>query len=187
MAKVRMGPSNMLLPMPLVLVGAEVDGRANFLAIAYCGIINHAPPTIAVALRRNRFTAAGIKRTKHFSVNAVSEDMLEAADYCGIHSGAQVDKSRVFEVVYGEAQAPLIAASPCCMECKLKKTLNLDTHEVFIGEITEVYMDEEALTEGSADLSKVRPVVFGIDASYWGLGLRLGNAFQMGKNFAPSS
>ena len=40
MAKIAMGPTNLIYPKPAFLVGANVDGKPNFLAVERVG-----PPT----------------------------------------------------------------------------------------------------------------------------------------------
>ena len=126
MDKTKLGAGSYLLPMPVVLVGTNVDNRPNFLTIAYVGMVGHAPAMIEIALRKNRFSSAGIKENQTFSVNAASASMVDATDYCGIYSGKKVDKSKVFEVFYGELKtAPMIAESPLNLECQLAKVLDL--------------------------------------------------------------
>ena len=72
MDKTKLGAGSYLLPMPVVLVGANVNDRPNFLTIAYVGIVSHTPAMIEIALRKNRFSSAGIKKNQTFSVNAAS-------------------------------------------------------------------------------------------------------------------
>lgn len=47
--------------MPVTLVGANVNGKPNFLAVAFCGIMNPHPPTIYAALNEAHHTNAGIR------------------------------------------------------------------------------------------------------------------------------
>jgi len=50
------GPVNTLYPMPTTLVGATVNGKPNFLAVAHVGILNHGSPqylSIGLHQRRN--------------------------------------------------------------------------------------------------------------------------------------
>ncbi len=75
---------------------------------------------IEVLLGKNRYTSAGIKENRSFSVNATSASMVEATNYCGIYSGAKVDKSGLFEVFYGDlGTASMIAESPFNPECRI--------------------------------------------------------------------
>jgi flavin reductase (DIM6/NTAB) family NADH-FMN oxidoreductase RutF len=52
MPKVTLGPRTLLYPLPTILVGANVDGKPNFMAAAWCGIVNSSPPMLSVSLNR---------------------------------------------------------------------------------------------------------------------------------------
>ena len=54
------GPVNALYPMPTTLVGATVNGKPNFLAVAHVGIMNHAGQ--GVPRRRRHGVASGESR-----------------------------------------------------------------------------------------------------------------------------
>ena len=98
--------------MPVSLVGAHVDGKPNFLAVAWFTMVSYKPPRIAIALGKGHYTNPGIKENKTFSVCLPSEDMAEITDYCGIVSGNKTDKSEIFDLFYGELKtAPMIRLS----------------------------------------------------------------------------
>ena len=84
MHKITTGPEIFIYPLPIVLVGANVDDKPNFLAVGACGIANAEPPMISVAIRHNRYTDKGIRQNMTFSVNIPSRDMVKETDYCGI-------------------------------------------------------------------------------------------------------
>ncbi|MGQ9721275.1 MAG: flavin reductase family protein [Candidatus Jordarchaeum sp.] len=98
MEKREIGAKTFLYPMPTTLVGANVGGKPNFLTIAYCGIVNHNPPAISIALSKRHYTNPGIRENKTFSVNIPSVEMVKITDYCGLVSGKNVDKSQLFDV-----------------------------------------------------------------------------------------
>ena len=95
MAKVLMGGQTMLWPMPALLVGANVDGKPNFMAVAWGGVADGQPPMVSVAIRHQRHTMRGIMQNLTFSVNVPSGNLVKETDYCGIESGAKVDKVSV--------------------------------------------------------------------------------------------
>ena len=130
-----------------------------------------------------RFTNAGIRENKEFSVNIPSEALVVETDYVGIVSGKKVDKSRVFELFYGQLpKAPLIKACPVCMECRLYDTYDTPTHDLFIGEIVETHAEDSVLTEGKIDVAKVRPLLFDMNTvKYWSLGAAVGGCWDVGK------
>lgn len=186
MSKVRMGPRRLLYPMPATLVGANVNGKPNYLTIAWCGIVQSEPPMISVALRKGRYTTPGIKENGTFSVNIPSADMAVATDYVGITSGRKADKSKVFTTFYGELDtAPMIEEAPVGMECRLFKTIDLGgTHELFIGEIIQTHVSEQCLTDGEPDPDKIDPLIFTTgDARYRRLGEVVAQAFDVGNSY----
>ena len=181
--KRRIGAVNCLYPTPTVLVGANVQGKPNYITIAHIGIMSYT--IISMSLGRVHHTNAGIKENGTFSVNIPSVGMVKATDYCGIVSGKSVDKGELFDNFYGELKtAPMIKECPICMECRLIQTVDFPKHEVFVGEIVETYCDEEVLTEGAVDCSKVQPFLFAMsDKGYWKLGERFAQAWSIGKDF----
>ena len=186
--KLQLGPKNSLYPMPTVLVGALVNGKPNYLAIAWCGIMGGSPPLISVALRRTRYTSLGIKENRAFSVNIPSSDMVKAVDYVGINSGHKVDKSGVFKTFYGNlGKAPMIMECRLNMECKLAEILDFGhSHEIFVGEIVEVYVDEDCVENGVPNIRKLDPIIYSTgDSNYWRVGALLAPAFSIGKEFKP--
>lgn len=187
MSKRTLGPKPFLLPQPAVLVGTVVDGVPNFMLAAWCGMANHTPPMVSVAMRPNRHTQAGIEANRAFSLNIPSTDRVVQADYCGIVSGRKADKSQVFTTRAGSlAGVPLIEECPLVLECRLVQTVELPTHLLHLGEVVEVYADEACLVEGVPDLGKVDPLIYSItDGQYWSVGAPLAKAFQAGKAYQP--
>lgn len=54
-------------------------------------------------------------------------------------------------------------------ECKLVHTFTSSQVDiVYIGEIVQVHVSLDCLTDGRPDIAKVRPILYGTaDASYW--------------------
>jgi flavin reductase (DIM6/NTAB) family NADH-FMN oxidoreductase RutF len=190
MTKKRIEPSSYLFPRPVVLIGANVNGKSNFEALAYVSSIEDKPPLIAIASYETHFTNKGIKENGTFSVNTPSVEIIERTDYCGIVSGREADKSEVFEVFYGELKtAPMIVQAPLNLECRLIKTLVIKDltgaekgHELFIGEVMNTYAKDEYLTEAAPDISKINTFTYSMK-QYWKVGESLARAWDVGKIF----
>jgi flavin reductase (DIM6/NTAB) family NADH-FMN oxidoreductase RutF len=181
--KKAIGPQTLLYPMPAVLVGAQVNGKPNFMTAAWCGIAASKPPAISVALQPARFTREGISANSTFSINIPSADLVEKVDYCGIYSGHKVDKSEIFKVDYGKLNtAPLIQECPVNLECQVIHSLDLGSHILFVGEIIETYIKEDCLTDEKADPTKIDPLIYTtITMQYQRLGEVVGRAWKVGK------
>ena len=186
MKKVAMGPQTLIYPMPATLVGANVNGKPNFMAVAWCGIANAEPPMISLALRHNRYTLKGIRDKLTFSVNIPSRDLVKETDYCGITTGSKANKAEVchFKVFYGKLDdAPLIEQCPINLECKVVHILDLGSHSLVIGRIEETYVSENCLTEGKPDVTKIEPFAYVSTTTqqYQALGEVIAKAFSIGK------
>lgn len=187
MKKVTLGPSTILYPMPALLVGADVEGKPNFMVAAWSGIACSDPPMLTVAFQPQRHTLKGVKEHRSFSVNIPSVAQMKETDYCGMFSGkGEPDKPAVcgFEIFYGATHgAPLIAQCPVNLECTVVMTLQLGSHDLLIGQIKEVHVSEEALdADGKLDPAKVDPLMFSVpDRTYRRMGEVVGKAFSVGK------
>lgn len=184
MAKVKIGPSTHLFPKPAIVVGALVDGRPNFMTVSWCGIASEKPPAITVALRKIRHTLRGVNQQGVFSVNLPSVAQAAQVDYCGLHSGRDRDKSGVFKVFYGTLKtAPLAQECPLNFECRVLHTLDLGSHMLVVGEILETHVNQDCLTGGKPDVSKIDPLSYASGTSqYHRLGEVVGKAYSVGKN-----
>ncbi|MFC2063032.1 flavin reductase family protein [Chloroflexota bacterium] len=185
MAKVAIGARPLLYPLPTVLVGANVDGRPNFSAYAWCGIVNSKPPMLSIAFQHKRHTLKGVKRNGTFSVNIPSVDLVKETDYCGIVSGRKTNKVTdcKFTIFYGKlASAPLITECPINLECQALHILNLGSHEMVVGQIEEIYATESCLTNGEPDVTKIKPFLWVAHPTnqYMEFGKSIGEAFSIG-------
>jgi flavin reductase (DIM6/NTAB) family NADH-FMN oxidoreductase RutF len=171
--------------MPVSLVGTHVNGKPNFMAVAWFTMVSYKPPRIAIALGKGHYTNPGIKENETFSVCLPSEDMVEITDYCGIVSGKKTDKSEIFDLFYGELKtAPLISDCPLSIECKLVEIVESGLNEIFIGEIMATYTEERFLTEGKLDFGKMKPLILSQpDTTYLRLGEPLATAWNIGKKY----
>jgi flavin reductase (DIM6/NTAB) family NADH-FMN oxidoreductase RutF len=183
MSKISIDTNAFVYPMPVVLIGATVGNKANFMTVGWISRVNFNPPLIAIAINKAHHTNKGIRENKTFSVNIPTADMLEITDYCGIVSGKKRDKSELFNVFYGESKtAPMISECSLSMECTVFQIVELPTNDLFIGEIVGAYSEEKYLTDGKPDIQKMNPIMLTMpDNSYWKAGALAGKAWSAGK------
>lgn len=175
-----------LYPKPLTVIGAEVDGKVNWLVVGHTGIIGH--DRILVSMSDKHYTNQGIRQSKKlkFSINLVSREMLSKADYVGSVSGASVDKSEVFGYHWGENGTPVIDASPLTMECDVVDMYKTDGFDNFICSVANTYAAPEVLdADGKPDYTRLKPVLFDFTTySYIATGEVIGKCLNLDK--APS-
>ena len=185
MKKVQLNLQPLIGSTPVVLVGAMVEGKPNFMTVAWCGVANSNPAMVSVAIRPTRYTLKGIQ-TKEFSVNVPSSKLVKEVDYCGIVSGAKEDKVSFcgFKIFYGNLKnAPLIEQCPINLACSVEHILELGSHHLIIGRVEETHISEKCLTDGKPDIRKIKPFIFSMvsPTEYFTLGRSLGRGFSLGK------
>ena len=187
--KKKLGPSIANYPMPLILAGTNVNGKANFLAVAWFTMANYQPLQIAIVLGKMHHTNEGIKENKTFSVCIPSTKQIESVDYCGLVSGKQADKSKIYDVFYGDLKtAPMISEFGLNYECELLKVVDNGANEMFIGAIKEAYADETILKDGKPDISLIDPVLcIQNGGKYYNLGKPFADAWSVGKKYQPKN
>jgi flavin reductase (DIM6/NTAB) family NADH-FMN oxidoreductase RutF len=186
MAKVRLGPTTNLYPMPTMLVAVKTgEDSANVLTIAWGGIVG-APPLLALRIGGMHYSSPFIEREGSFTVNIPSSAQAVEADYCGLVSGRDdPDKPGTCGWTLTPAtqiSSPLIAECPLNFECRVVQTIKAGKGAIYLAEILETHVDEEALAEdGKIDASVLDPLIFTPDGQYYKLGDRVAKAWDAGK------
>ena len=170
-----------LYPKPMTVVGAEVEGKVNWLVVGHTGIIGH--DRVLVSMSKSHYTNQGIRKSKKLSINLVSREMLPQADYVGSVSGASVNKSGVFKYQWGENGTLVIDASPLTMECNVEDIFETEGFDNFICSIANTYAAPEVLdSEGRLDYTQLKPVLFEFPTySYIATGEIIGKCLNLGK------
>ena len=181
--KRNLGPVSALYPTPVTLIGTEVDGEINYINIAHVGIIDLT--TLSLSMGKTHYSNRGIKENMTLSINIPSEAMVVKADFVGIVSGANYDKSQVFESFYGELPgAPMIVEAPICMECEVINIVDMPKNDVFFVKPVNTYCNEEILVNDRIDFAKVKPILFDMpQRKYWRLGEAFADCWSVGKEY----
>jgi len=171
-------PYTALFPCPVVLVTCvDSKGQPNIITLAWAGTVCSEPPTIALGIRPTRHSYKLIGNTKEFVVNIPISKILKETDYCGVTSGRDIDKFSETNLTPEPAEKvrpPLIRECPVNLECILKDRIPLGAHDMFLGEIVQVHIDQKILDEkGNIDFAKAEPFVFNV-GEYWSINKKLG-------------
>lgn len=178
MAKQVWKPGTMLNPVPAVMVTCMGnDGKPNIITLAWAGTVNSDPPMVSISVRKERHSYGLIKEKKQFVINLTTRKLMFAADFCGVKSGRDTDKFTALKLTQEKASkvdVPMIKESPVNLECKVKKIIQLGSHDMFIAEIVAVHVDDSLLDKkGKLHLDKAELICYS-HGEYWGLEKSLG-------------
>ena len=178
--KKNIGNALALYPTPLVVVGAMVNGKPNWLLVGHLGIIGH--DHVMVSLASAHYTNKGIKESKKLSINIVDEALLAKADHAGCVSGSKEDKSALFDYTVDDADVPMIAQAPVTMVCSVEDIYQTKGFESFICTIDATYAEENVLNEaGKIDYHTLKPVFEMPTYEYLRTGDVIGKCMSYGK------
>ena len=169
----------MVNPVPAVLVSCgDAPKNYNMLTVAWTGTICSEPAMAYVSIRPERHSYEIVKRTGEFVINLTNEALAEATDWCGVRSGRNFDKFKECGLTPEKSavvSAPSIAEAPISIECRVTQVIPLGSHDMFIGEVVNVAVDEQYLDPetGKLDLAKAKLITYAHGA-YYALGEQLG-------------
>ena len=165
-------------PLPPVMVTCSDGERDNIITIAWTGIVNTVPPKTYISVRPSRFSYEMIKKSGEFAINLTPTALIKSADYCGIYTGAKVDKFEKCGFRKAEASqigAPLIEECPLALECRVTDIIPLGSHHMFLADIVAVDVDESLLDkDGKLHLERAGLAAFA-HGEYFALGGKVGN------------
>ena len=145
--------SAQLAPAPAVFVGCGDGGRRNpwnLITVAWCGMACSDPPQLTIGIRPERFSFGLIRRTGEFTVNLPTKALTADLDYCGVVSGKAIDKFKergLTPVPGNTVKAPLVGECPLALECRVKESIELGSHWLFIADILAVRVDPGLVDE----------------------------------------
>ena len=185
--KIPLGKIPYVYPIPIALLGAQVNGKPNYATVGDFGLMGINPALVCVSLHREHYTTTGILEHGTFSLNFPTTSMLSVTDTCGVFSGREIDKSSMFDSFYGELQtAPMIAECPASLECRVLQQILIQHRQIFIAEVHCAYVEEAYLEEVDGKrqitpLTRLDPILYALDNRYYSIGQPIGVGYQEAK------
>ena len=177
MSKVMWKPGTFLYPIPAVMVSCGTMEKSNIITVAWTGTINTDPAMAYISVRPSRYSYEIIKEQKEFVINLTTKDLTRAIDWCGVKTGAKVDKFKEMNLHKEKANfvnCPMIKESPVSIECRVKEIKELGSHHMFIAEVLAIHADDKYIDEkGAFDISKCDLITYA-NGKYFSLGKRIG-------------
>ncbi len=177
MSKIIWKPGTFIYPLPVVMVSCGNMSKSNIITVAWTGIINTDKPMCYISVRKERYSHDIIANNKQFVINLTNKNLTFATDWCGVKTGAKVDKFKEMNLTKERAkfvECPLIKESPVSIECKVKEIKELGTHDMFIAEILSIDADKAYIdSNGAFDITKCDLITYA-NGKYFTLGKQVG-------------
>ncbi|HYF82998.1 MAG TPA: flavin reductase family protein [Clostridia bacterium] len=180
MAKRSIPPQRGFFPQPSYLIGTyKEEDKPNFALITWVTFCSVEPPMLMFASRGKKITREQVEKNRMFSVNLVTTEMIDIADYFGTQSGFSINKCDAINVTCSKGEvvnAPVLDMSPWVYECMLVDMIQVGSGAIYIGEVKNIVVDEKITDTayGKIDMINVDPLIYS-PGGYYNLGRRVGN------------
>lgn len=175
-----------IYPLPAVMVSCGDMEKSNIITVAWTGIMNTNPAMCYISVRPERYSYNIIKETGEFAINLTTKGLAYATDWCGVKTGAKVDKFKEMKLTKQKAEnikCPLIEESPISIECKVKEIKELGSHHMFIADVLSIDVAEKYIDDkGAFDISKCELIAYA-NGGYYELDKKIGKfGYSVQKN-----
>lgn len=150
----------LVVPRPIGWVGSRSDdGVANLAPFSFFNVVCPSPPTVIFAPTgqpgARKDTLANVERTGVFTLNLVTEDLLDAMNSTAVDAPDDVSEFDVagLTAVAGDAvAAPYVAEAKATMECRMTQIVDVGrapmASRVVFGEVVRFHISG-ALVDGT--------------------------------------
>lgn len=189
MSKRSIQPQRGFFPQPCYLIGTyKEDNKPNFALITFVTFCSIEPPMLMFASRGKKVTREQVEKNRMFSVNLVTTEMKDIADYFGNQSGFYADKCEVVNIncLKGKVlNVPILELSPWIYECMLVDMIQIGDGTIYIGEVKNIVVDDiiSDTAYGKLDMINVDPLIYA-PGGYYCLGRRIGNVGESKYKFS---
>ena len=136
-------------PVPKTIVSCRgKDGRNNALVVGFTANASLDPVMVMVGIVPSRFSHQLVKDSGCFVINLPKKGFEKEYNYLGSRSGIDEDKFAALDLKWEDAKyvdSPILTDCPVSIECSVVDSIKPGTHELFIGKVEAVHVDEQYL------------------------------------------
>jgi flavin reductase (DIM6/NTAB) family NADH-FMN oxidoreductase RutF len=137
----------------VVLVTTRYRDRVNVMTASWATAVSGSPPLVGVSVHRGTLTHDLMVQSEEFVLNIPWVGLAEQVKRCGELSGWEVeDKLQEVGLTAGDAtyiEAPIIEECIGHLECAVVRTLDVNDHTFFVGQIVAAQVEEDAFDDES--------------------------------------
>lgn len=138
-----------LQPVPRTIVSCrDKNGRNNALVVGFTANASLDPVMVMTGIVPSRFSHHMIKENGCFVINYPAKNFKREYDYLGSRSGRDEDKFAALDLKWEDGtyvNAPVLTDCPVSIECSVVDSIQPGTHELFVGKVEAVHVDERYL------------------------------------------
>ncbi|MBP0492371.1 flavin reductase family protein [Pararoseomonas indoligenes] len=150
-----------IVPRPIAwMVTQDAEGRTNAAPFSFFNVFSNDPVVVGIGVGARgmggeersdmKDTMDNIRALGEFTVCMVSEELAEAMNVTGAEYPTGVDEIAMAGLTTApcaKVRTPRIAESPVALECKLWQAIPIGTHNLVLGEVVAVHVQDECMLD----------------------------------------
>lgn len=127
------------------IVAVDEAGTPNVMPAGWSMFTSGDPLMLAVSVGHPRHTHRLLEASEEFVVGFPSAAQKEDIEFCGSHTGAEVDKfaeSGLERAPPAVVDVPLIEDAAACFECRKGPSMETGDHTIFAGKVVAGHVSE---------------------------------------------
>jgi flavin reductase (DIM6/NTAB) family NADH-FMN oxidoreductase RutF len=156
-------------PRPIGWISSiSAKGEVNLAPYSFFNGVNSRPPLVMFASEGRKDSVRNIEETGEFVCNLVTWDLREAMNETAApmpHGQNEMERARLASAPSVLVKPPRVAATPCALECKLVRIIQMETHRhepldthMVLGEVVGVHIEDRFIVGGILDTAALKPV-----------------------------
>jgi flavin reductase (DIM6/NTAB) family NADH-FMN oxidoreductase RutF len=144
-----------VVPRPIALVTTvDADGRANAAPFSFFNALSADPPILALGVENYsdlspKDTTLNIRQNQEFTVNIVSDALVEAMNVCAVPFEPGFDElvaAGLTAIPGTRVGCPRIGEAPVALECRRMMALSIgQSREIILGEVLMAHVRDDLI------------------------------------------
>jgi flavin reductase (DIM6/NTAB) family NADH-FMN oxidoreductase RutF len=156
-------------PRPIGWISSlSANGELNLAPYSYFNGVSSKPPCVMFASEGHKDSIANISETREFVCSLATWELREHMNATSATVAREVDEfvlAGLNAAPSNLVKPPRVAESPCALECKLVKIVNLGDddptladRQIVIGKVVGIHIDEQFIRDGILDTAAMKPI-----------------------------
>jgi len=158
-----------IAPRPIGWISSlSGNGELNLAPYSYFNGVSSKPPCVMFASEGRKDSIANIAETREFVCSLATWELREQMNATSATVSREVDEFMLAGLTAEPSRLvkpPRVAESPCALECRLVKIVNLGDEDptladrqIVIGKVVGIHIDEQFIRDGILDTAAMKPI-----------------------------
>ena len=156
-------------PRPIGWISSlSATGELNLAPYSYFNGVSSKPPCVMFSSEGYKDSIANIAETREFVCSLATWELREHMNATAATVAREVDEFMLAGLTAAPSRLvkpPRVAESPCALECRLVKIVNLGDddptladRQIVIGKVVGIHIDERFIKDGILDTAAMKPI-----------------------------